>query len=103
MQDPGKVFEQYNTPLDQWQSDTSWDDSKVKKVKLQWTSFLNDGSPGVDIILEDAMIFFHNGVCQFKSLKGTGKYKDKNILDFDGTDDSRETLAGASLSVVAGH
>jgi len=102
-QDPGKVFEAYNTPSDQFSSDSSWDDVKVKKVKLQWTTTLNDGEPAVDVTLEDCIVFFHNGICEYKSLKGTGKFKDKTILDFDGTDDSKETLVGSSFSVTAGH
>jgi hypothetical protein len=99
-QDPGKVFEPFNTPLDQWESDSSWDDSKVKKVDLRFTTIDNDGRIVVSILLKNCMIFFYNGICQIKSLVGTGTFHDKSIIDFDGTDDSRETLGGASLQIV---
>ena len=102
-QDPQAAFKDYNTPISQFQSDSSWDDSKVKKVKLKFTSFLNDGEPGVDLTLEDCILFYQSGVCQFKCLKGDGKFREKSIIDFDGTDDSKETLPGSSLSVSAGH
>ena len=102
VQDPGKAFKDYTVSLTQFNSDSSWDDPKVKKVKLQWSSKLNDGEPAVDVTLEDCLIFYTGGVCQFKSLKGTGKFKQAAILDFDGTDDSRETMGG-SITVAAQH
>ncbi len=99
-QNPAKVFQPFNLPPVQWESDTSWDDSKIPKVDLRLTTVDNDGRTVVDVTLKTCMIFFHNGVCLFRTLKGTGKFKDKSILDFDGTDDSRETLAGASLEIT---
>ncbi|MCP4178919.1 MAG: hypothetical protein GY756_14240 [bacterium] len=102
-QDVYKATKDYDIPGVQFQDHKSFADSKVKKVTLKWTSELNDGEPAIDISLDDCMINYRQGVVSFRSQKGTGKYKDSAIIDFDGTDDSKQTEAGDSVSFEAQH
>ena len=101
--DPAAVIGPYSAAiLEEFTSEAVWTDSNVKKLTLVFTSQAQQpGDKSIHIQLEDCVVYFHDGTCYLRALRGTGKCDDEVIINFDGTQIKRDRIEGESISISA--